>query len=124
MHTEKRAEERSVVMKKQSDILLVNKGIDLNDQKDANIAPAKTRKLKLIIPGKKKKIREVSNDSNETNGTNGGGKLKIKTNRRANNFIINSTKKNDDPKNSTIVPRRNVENLTKANTIKDKRLRS
>tara|TARA_B110000285_G_C15138475_1_gene628935 strand:- start:1274 stop:1417 length:144 start_codon:yes stop_codon:yes gene_type:complete len=46
MHTEKRAEERSVVIKKQSDILLVNKGIDLSDQKD--VAPK--RKLKLILP--------------------------------------------------------------------------
>jgi hypothetical protein len=121
MHTEKRAEERSVVIKKQSDILLVNKGIDLSDQKEANIAPAKTRKLKLILPGKKKKIREISNDSNDANG---GGKLKIKTNRNEKKFIINSLKKNEDVKNSTIVPRRNVENLTKANTIKDRRLKS
>ena len=31
MHTEKRAEERSVVDKKKSDLILVNKGIDLSD---------------------------------------------------------------------------------------------
>ena len=78
MHTEKRAEERNIVIKKQSDILLVNKGIDLSDQKEI-IAPSKTRKLKLILPGKKKKtVRDVSNDSNDTNGP----KLKIKTNRK------------------------------------------
>ena len=120
MHTEKRAEERSVVIKKQSDILLVNKGVDLSDQKDV---PPK-RKLKLILPGSKiKKIREASNDSNDANSV--GGKLKIKTNRKEKKFIINSLKKNDDSKNLTIIPRRNMnENLAKANTIKDRRLKS
>jgi len=73
------------------------------------------------LPGKKKKIREASNDSNDTNGT----KLKIKTNRKETKFIINSVKKGDDLKNSTIVPRRNAnENLTKGNSIKDRRLKS
>jgi hypothetical protein len=51
--------------------------------------------------------------SNDSNDANGGGKLKIKTNRREKNFILNSLKKNDDLKNSTIVPKRNIENLTK-----------
>ena len=74
----------------------------------------------MILPGKKKKIREASNDSNDTNG----GKLKIKTNRKEKVFIINSTKK-DDVKNSTIIPRRNAnENLTKGISLKDKRMKS
>ena len=74
----------------------------------------------MVLTNKKKKIREASNDSNDTNG----GKLKIKTNRKEKVFIINSTKK-DDVKNSTIIPRRNAnENLTKGNSMKDKRMKS
>jgi hypothetical protein len=108
------------VDKKKSDLILVNKGIDLSDKKAANDPSTKPKKLKLVLPGKKKKIREVSNDSNDTNGQ----KLKIKTNRKEKIFIINNTKK-DDLKHSTIIPRRNAnETITKGNSIKDKRLRS
>lgn len=85
---------------------MVNQGIDLSNQKDENKdSTSKPKKLKIIIPNKKKKVREVSNDSNDTNG----GKLKIKTNRKEKSFIINSVKKknDEDTKNSTIVPKRN-----------------
>ena len=52
-------------------------------------------------------------------------KLKIKTNRQDKKIIINNLKKIDDSKNSIIVPRRNAnENLTKGNSIKDRRLKS
>ena len=76
--------------------------------------------MKLILPGKKKKtVRDVSNDSNE------GTKLKIKTNRKVSNLITNSVKKKEEEiKNSTIVPRRNDNTLAKANNIKDRRLKS
>jgi len=97
MHTEKRAEERSTVIKKQSDILLVNKGVDLSDQKEL-IAPIK-KKLKLILPSKKK-IRNVSNDSNDGNGP----KLKIKTNRKVTDMKL--LKKEEGNKNATIVPKK------------------
>lgn len=92
--------------------MLVNKGIDLSDQKD-NISTGK--KLKLILPNKKKKIREVSNDSNDSKGL----KLKIKTNRKEKIFIL--TKKGDEGKN-TIVPKK-TEGANKI-TIKDRRLKS
>ena len=78
--------------------------------------------MKLILPGKKKKtIRDASNDSNEGNGP----KLKIKTNRKVSKFLIDSVKKKEEEiKNSTIVPKRNDNALAKANTIKDRRLKS